>query len=58
MRVSEHLGSDTFLHVEAGDLGTLTVRASGEFPVHYGDDVYLTPQTGKLHRFDAEGLAI
>jgi len=57
VHVSEHLGSDTFLHVVVPDIGTLTVRASGEFPVHYGDEVYLTPQAGKLHRFDAEGQA-
>ena len=32
MMLAEHLGSDTFLHVDAGPRGTLTVRASGEFP--------------------------
>ena len=36
VKVSEHLGSDTFLHVET-DLHPepLTVRADGEFPVRY-----------------------
>ncbi|WP_018699541.1 ABC transporter ATP-binding protein [Amorphus coralli] len=56
--VSEHLGSDTFLHVQTEGLGTLTARADGEFPVRHGDTVWLTPQTDKLHRFDAEGLAL
>ena len=56
--VSEHLGSDTFLHVQTETVGTLTARADGEFPVRHGDTVYLTPQTDKLHRFDAEGLAL
>ena len=56
--VSEHLGSDTFLHVNAGDLGTLTVRADGEVDARHGDSVFLTPQTGKIHRFDADGKAM
>jgi multiple sugar transport system ATP-binding protein len=56
--VSEHLGSDTFLYVVADGLGDITVRADGEFPVHHGDKVWLTPEEGKLHRFDAEGAAI
>ncbi|NYZ15565.1 ABC transporter ATP-binding protein [Azospirillum sp. RWY-5-1] len=56
--VSEHLGSDTFVYVQADGVGTLVARAGGEFPVHHGDRVWLTPQPGKLHRFDAEGMAI
>ena len=59
VKVSEHLGSDTFLHVETAlHPEPLTVRADGEFPVHYGDTVYLTPQSDKIHRFDDKGLAI
>jgi multiple sugar transport system ATP-binding protein len=56
--VAEHLGADTFVHVNAGPFGTLNVRASGEVPVHHGDTVYLTPDPSKIHRFDASGLAI
>jgi multiple sugar transport system ATP-binding protein len=56
--VAEHLGADTFVHVNAGGLGTLNVRASGEVPVHHGDTVYLTPDPSKIHRFDAGGKAI
>ena len=55
--ISEHLGSDTFLHVETAN-GTLNVRATGEIGVHRGDTVYLTPQAGRVHRFDADGLAL
>jgi len=57
--VSEHLGSDTFLHVQT-DLSSvpLTVRAPGEVEMHYGDKVFLTPDMDKLHRFDAKGLRI
>ncbi|MCE7029791.1 ABC transporter ATP-binding protein [Jiella avicenniae] len=59
VKVSEHLGSDTFLHVESPVHDEpLTVRADGEFPVHAGDVVYLTPQEDKIHRFDDKGLAI
>ncbi len=58
VHVSEHLGADTFLHVVVDGIGTLTVRAGGEYPVKYGDRVGLTPQPGKIHRFDAGGMAI
>jgi multiple sugar transport system ATP-binding protein len=56
--VSEHLGSDTFLYVATDGIGDVTVRAGGEFPVHHGDKVWLTPEEDKVHRFDAEGLAV
>ncbi|MBP7002885.1 ABC transporter ATP-binding protein [Amaricoccus sp.] len=56
--VAEHLGADTFVHVHTEGLGTLNVRASGEVPVHHGDEVWLTPDPSKIHRFDANGLAI
>ena len=56
--VSEHLGSDTFLHVKTDNVGTVTVRAGGEVAARHGDTVYLTPMPDKMHRFDAEGLGI
>ena len=57
--VSEHLGSDTFLHVhDTGLAETLTVRVGGEFAARYGDKVHLTPDPAHLHRFDAAGLRI
>ena len=57
--LSEHLGSDTFLHVHGtGVAETLTVRADGEVPLRHGDPVGLTPEPDKLHRFDAKGLRI
>ncbi len=55
--VSEHLGSDTFLHVVT-DLGTMTVRADGEVGAVHGDKVWLTPQADKIHRFGADGNAL
>jgi multiple sugar transport system ATP-binding protein len=57
--VSEHLGSDTFLHIhDTGFADTLTVRADGEIDLHHGDTVFLTPQPDKIHRFDAQGLRL
>ncbi|MGV6848798.1 MAG: ABC transporter ATP-binding protein [Marinibacterium sp.] len=57
--VSEHLGSDTFLHVHC-DLSDdpVTVRVAGEVKLDYGARVSLTPQQDHLHRFDADGLRI
>ncbi|MCA8907982.1 MAG: ABC transporter ATP-binding protein, partial [Rhodospirillaceae bacterium] len=57
--VSEHLGSDTFLHIHGtGIEDMITVRASGEMAVHSGDTVWLTPDLEKLHKFDANGQRI
>jgi multiple sugar transport system ATP-binding protein len=58
--VSEHLGSDTFLHVHADAVSDdpITVRCDGEVNVHHGDTVYLTPDASKLHRFDAQGIRL
>ncbi|MBN7786346.1 ABC transporter ATP-binding protein [Ponticoccus gilvus] len=57
--VSEHLGSDTFLHVhDTGLMDVMTVRVGGEFNARHGDTVWLTPEADKIHRFDAQGLRI
>jgi multiple sugar transport system ATP-binding protein len=56
--VAEHLGSDTFLHVNADWVGPLTVRADGEISVRHGDTVFLTPDPTKLHRFSEDGRAM
>src|SRR5580693_7720365 len=56
--VAEHLGSDTFLYVDAKQLGTLTVRYVGELDLKAGDRVWLSPDPGRLHRFDKEGSVI
>ena len=59
VKVAEHLGSDTFLHVDTSlHDEPLTVRADGEFPVRHGNTVWLTPDESKIHRFDDKGLAI
>ncbi|WLS05191.1 ABC transporter ATP-binding protein [Shinella oryzae] len=56
--VAEHLGSDTFLHVNVEGVGMLTVRADGDFPVTHGDIVHLTPEDSRIHRFDESDKAI
>ncbi len=55
---AEHLGSDTFIHVEIAEAGRLTARTVGDMPVAAGDDVVLTPIDGHLHRFGANGKAL
>jgi multiple sugar transport system ATP-binding protein len=56
--VAEHLGSDTFLYVDAGKLGMLTARCIGEFSLKAGDRVWLAPDLARLHRFDKDGEVI
>jgi multiple sugar transport system ATP-binding protein len=58
IEITEHLGSDSFLHVDAGDIGKLVVRAPGDFTGKRGDKINLKPDAGRIHRFDAAGLAI
>ncbi|ANL35889.1 ABC transporter ATP-binding protein [Rhizobium phaseoli] len=56
--VAEHLGSDTFLHIDAEDIGMVTARGSGDFAAKAGDSVYLTPDRSRIHKFNEGGLAI
>ena len=56
--VTEHLGSDTFLHVAVDGLGSMTVRGGGDIAARHGDTIYLTPMAGKVHRFGADGVAL
>ena len=56
--VSEHLGSDTFLHMDVENVGTINVRTDGEVDLHHGDTAWLTPKTDKIHRFDEAGMTL
>ena len=57
--VSEHLGSDTFFHVTCDGIDEpVTVRVGGEVDLHYGDQIFLSPDLDHLHRFGADGLRI
>ncbi|MFT6897127.1 MAG: multiple sugar transport system ATP-binding protein [Paraglaciecola sp.] len=53
--VIEHLGSETFLHVQVEGIGTLTVKTGGDCPLNYGDDIYLSAAQDKTMRFDLAG---
>ena len=56
--LAEHLGADTFLHVDAGPCGMMTVRAAGEYDAASGAKIFLTPEPDRIHRFDGDGKAI
>jgi multiple sugar transport system ATP-binding protein len=56
--LAEHLGADTFLHVDAGPCGMMTVRAAGEYDAAPGAKIFLTPEPDRIHRFDKDGRAI
>ena len=58
VEVSEYLGSDTFIYVSAGDLGTFTVRHVGDIGVRAGETVGLAFDEARTHFFDDQGLAI
>jgi multiple sugar transport system ATP-binding protein len=58
IKLAEHLGADTFLHVDAGPCGMMTVRAGGEYEALPGAKIFLTPEPSRIHRFDDEGKAI
>ncbi len=58
VRVAEHLGSDTFLHIDAEAIGRVTARAPGELALVAGDTVGLTPRPDRIHRFDGDGKAL
>ncbi len=53
--LAEHLGSDSFLHVDAGSAGRLIVRAPGEFEHGPGAAISLKPDATRIHRFDESG---
>jgi multiple sugar transport system ATP-binding protein len=56
--VAEHLGSDTFLHLNVDGIGPMNARVGGEFPVTHGDTVWLTPENDKIHKFGNDGLTL
>ncbi|TBW36620.1 ATP-binding cassette domain-containing protein [Siculibacillus lacustris] len=56
--VAEHLGSDTFLHVDLAEGGIVTARVIGELGLSAGDAVVLSPDPARIYRFDADGKAV
>ena len=55
--VLEYLGADTYIIIDAGKLGHLTVRTDGESDFHSGDKVSLNLTESKTHFFDESGTA-
>ena len=55
---AEHLGADTMLYVDVPEVGLLTARILGDVNHGIGDRVGLTPQDGKVYRFDANDQAL
>ncbi|WP_033068066.1 ABC transporter ATP-binding protein [Thalassospira australica] len=58
VKIAEHLGAETYLHVEADGLGPMTVRATGEVDLGENDRIFLTPEQDRIHRFDQHGLTL
>ena len=56
--IHEHLGADSFLHVDTETAGRLVVRAAGDYRGKEGDRISLQPEGGRLHKFDANGRTI
>jgi multiple sugar transport system ATP-binding protein len=55
--VTEYLGADTYLIVDCGDVGKLTVRSEGDTPLKPGEEISLSFQPDRLHFFDEGGIA-
>jgi multiple sugar transport system ATP-binding protein len=58
VQLCEHLGSDTFLHLDAGPLGLMMARAPGETAIAPGAKINLGFMAGRVHRFDRDGKAM
>jgi multiple sugar transport system ATP-binding protein len=56
--LAEHLGSDTFLHIDAGPMGRLVARAEGEFSAEPGSEIAFAFDAARIHRFDGAGKAM
>ena len=56
--VVEHLGSDTFLHVDVPGVTSINARTPGQYGIKPGEPVWLTPEEGRIHRFGREGQAL
>jgi multiple sugar transport system ATP-binding protein len=58
VRIAEHLGSDTFLHVDVADAGSLTVRTTGQYDIAPSAPLSIVLDPEKIHRFDESGKAV
>ncbi|MEP2784922.1 MAG: ABC transporter ATP-binding protein [Pseudoruegeria sp.] len=56
--VLEYLGADTFVIVDGGTLGQITVRVTGDSDLMPGAEIGLHFDESVIHFFDAEGQAV
>ena len=56
--VLEYLGADTFLIVDAGAAGQITVRTDGDTALREGERIGLIAPPERLHFFGSDGLAL
>jgi multiple sugar transport system ATP-binding protein len=56
--VLEYLGADTFVIVDCGEAGKLTVRVLGDSDLRPGAACGLTFEDGRAHAFGKDGLAL
>jgi multiple sugar transport system ATP-binding protein len=56
--VLEYLGADTYLIVDCGAQGQMTVRTDGDTEVTEGDRIGLKAPEERLHFFDGDGRAV
>ena len=55
---SEQLGNETFVYVDAGEMGDITARVDGTLNQAPGSDIQLGFAPGSLYRFNESGLAL
>ena len=58
VRVAEHLGSETFLHVELSGNVMVTIRSSGGSPIQVHERVRVKVDVSHCHVFDSRGNAV
>ena len=56
--VTEHLGSDSFFHVDIPDVGVVVARGDLASGIKEGDQVAVTLDPAQVHLFDANGNAL
>jgi multiple sugar transport system ATP-binding protein len=58
LSVVERLGSETYAYVDVPQVGSITVRAEGDFERRAGRDICIRLDLTHAHVFDASGVAI
>ncbi|MBL1436387.1 MAG: ABC transporter ATP-binding protein [Rhodobacteraceae bacterium] len=56
--IVEHLGSDTFVQIDLGNMGVVLARAIGDFEIDFDDVLYASPTKKLIYRFDEKGQAL